>query len=262
MSKLFASRFPPILLVLLLCTSWGCGGGGYRKRLIAGLDDMRKRNPFNEMSPAYPLPGTTVTFRVPPGLTKSYAPDTLKSGRKSPFPIAHLICMYEGEVEAGGGAGKYTYYCYLAGIPKAAKARNPETALKVQVESAFGWVDLKWNDVQCKRADGTGVIWKRLGNNLIDDQAFCYIDKDGKEKARNLEGKNVCYSRQVGDTHVFVIWRVPTKVMANIEFEKWETMVPASVTETKAAAASATPKDTKRKDAKPADAKPADSKTE
>ena len=269
MSKPLATRFSLVLLIPLLCTHWGCGGD-YKKLLLGdggAIDQIRADNPFKTWCQRTALPGTSLTYRIPDKFAKSVAGGTpLGPGAKAPFEIPNLKLTYEGHVPAakdaaGNPTGKFTFYCYLSATEIGGTSRDPSNALKNWVEGAFGMSGLEWRDVQCRREDGTGVEWQTL--EVIDKedheaQPFCYIDKDGKQTRRSMKVRVVCYSRREGDTHVFIIHRVPVDVQKHIEFDEWGPMVPGSVLEGSAEAAAPAPKQTPTETPEGTPAKPSE----
>jgi hypothetical protein len=230
-SSLFPLPSPLSLLFLLLLLS-GCGTGEYEQRLATRSTRAQNALNFNELYAPQPLPGTSVSVRVPvlfkesplvegvPG--KDGKPIDPRRVKPTLFELPWLKYTYEGFVDNPAG-GKLPFYCYVAAVNKAAGGvNNPEPDWKGQLSNKGG-VAGDWTDFQGQSPEGRPVAWRKL--HFTGPQEFCTIDKNGQEQYVQLPGVLDIYLHEEAGSYVLIAWRMPASVEQQTDPTKWSQMM-------------------------------------
>lgn len=219
--------------VLLVGSCLGCGTGRYEERLEETVKRLGQESVFSGMHPPTDLPGTAVTVQLPQFFGESPLPENSDARRLQPpeIEVPDLKLTYEGSITESVG-GKQHFYCYLA-----ATRQDPQRQLQRQFQTAFPATVTKWEDADCKTADGGTVKWKKLQGVQAEGQTqeFYYVDKEGQESFRKMPAAMLLHLRKVGDLFLVVGWRMPATlekligVEGDLGLKQWAPRVAGSI---------------------------------
>jgi hypothetical protein len=234
MKEYFANRRLSAAVLLLLCASAGCGTGEYEKRLNARVGQIGQESAFGQMHPPTQLSETPIKVRLPNSFGQPLGEGAGVDQRRvqpqvvNPVDVKYeLKATYEGFVEDSEG-GKTAYYCYLATLDTAeAKVKDPERALRRQLQETLGEGTGQWAPTQCETPTGRASQWQKI--TASGDQEFYYVDKDGQESFRKEPATVWFFSRREGEYWIAIGWRVPTRCEAEAGLGEWAPRVAGSV---------------------------------
>ncbi|OHB66833.1 MAG: hypothetical protein A2V70_03855 [Planctomycetes bacterium RBG_13_63_9] len=229
MSEYLANRRPWAPLALLAVACLGCGTGAYEERLNSRGRRLSQDSVFNRMLPPVTLPGTSFSVRLPTSFSAPPLPgDTDPRRLQSPaVAVPDLKLTYEGTIVDGGG-GKIPFYCYLGAADTKSSTRSPTDWLVPNLRSKFPNSTVGPEAVRCETPVGGDAEWQKARS--IGDQEFYYVDAGGSGSYRQMEGLLEFYFRREGNFTVFIVWRMPTSIEANVGLGEWAPRVAGSLT--------------------------------
>jgi hypothetical protein len=247
MKKEIAKKYLAAAVGLLMAAFYGCGSGDYEARLDARIRELKSASKYNILSPTMDVPDTSVSIRIPqlnesnrdlfiktygnPPSVTGFEQNPLKEGevdpRRSKTNVVNLVdirAVYEGYVE-DKNEGKQHYYLYVAvssGQMTKYIPRNLQSELGVKFNNTT-----QLANYQAKTPEDRDVSWQEFHGS--GNQIFYYLTKNNDAQYPSMPGVVYILFHEENDLLITLVWRYPTGLEQNIDFQSWIKLVAGCV---------------------------------
>jgi len=216
--------------LLALACLFGCGTGAYEDRLERSIGATQSRSKFNVLAAAATVPNTSITIRVPHNKrNKNFSEFTLltagaagKKRLKPPVDFPDWEATYEALITDSNG-GQIPCYLYVD-VDDISQGRHTVTdymLLNSMSDKLSSTSEVQ--SYQGETPEGRSVEWKKIHGE--GKMPFVYIDPQGKESDRQLQGVFELLFRRSGKKMIYLGWRAPKRYVDFAKVDQWLSLV-------------------------------------
>jgi|SRR6185295_16098770 len=203
----------------------GCGGQAYEDALQKRAKQLGREAPFLALNDTpQPINETTATVRLPKVFTgapfaagsadpKNQKPVSPERYQPPFLPLPGFKLCFEIAVATKDGSATLPCYCYLAATP--GDGPTIEKGIVAKLKEAFPDQEPAWETVSCEAPnDAAAVPCRKL--HLQGEQRFDIVPLNGEIIERQLPGTFELWHIDGPGKHIFIGWRIPEKLEADI----------------------------------------------
>ncbi len=205
----------------------GCGTSDYNSLVKRGVAQLRGELKFQGLYAPAPIPGTSVSLRIPMIFMDSYVassghPDDgekINPKRLQPpfLNLPGLKLTYETKHKVGDE--KLPFYCYIAEVPaKPGDIDKLAADIQSKLKQKFPDAPDTWDGIDADTPDGFAVHWRRIA--VKGDQSFL-VKKGNVVQERTMPGVFELWMQEGDGEIVLLGWRSPASIEGpnDIEFK-------------------------------------------